>query len=599
MERRVGEHVAGLLDDRRFVVPTTFGPRPVAGLQRRTRAWDQALKLKQALADAERPDFELQDAMPVGAGLDVSLSRQVLLAFTQPMGHVRYASLAPFRALARGTAPEPLEADEVRSRVNDLPVAGKPRPGEEALAVGGPMTLILFAGGGFTPEARRVAREFVDGPPTILIEPNSAGGYDVTGPPGAEYLVELLDPEEASDRLRRVAAALEGREVDLLAGAVSLDEVARDTRLPIETVVYAAQQWAKQKASAGGAGLRVKRVGDGVMLFRDSSLAGAAGHLGNSSGAYAAGSATMGVMDGLRRFFGGKISPQRRIAQLAEQRALLSRQRDVANDELGRLEDRERELRDAFAADDNSTVRRRITSQIVQLQKDVERRRQTVGVFNQQINVVATQLHNLEIARAGAGSLPTSDEIAEEASKAEDVLAELQASAELADELGAQVKATTSSAEEQRLFEELTAEANAKRESAPASDTPAFAREIPAAAPKASPRATDAPSDATDVSSRATDAPSDATDASSHATDASSHATDASSHATDASSHATDASSHATDASSHATDASSHATDAPSDATGRSSDATDDPSDATNDRSDVARVRERAEPEAG
>ncbi len=482
MERRVGEHVAGLLDDRRFIVPTSFGPRPVSGLQRQTRSWDQALKVKQALADANRPDFELQDAMPTGRGLDVSLARQVLLAFSQPMGHIRYASLPPLRALARGTVPEPLGADEVRQRVNDLPVAGKAQPGQESLAVGGPMTLILFAGGGFTPEAKRVAREFVDGPPTILIEPNSAGGYDVTGPPGAEYLTELLDPEEVGDRVRRVATALEERDVDLLAGAVSLDEVARETRLPIETVEYAARQWAHDKAKSGGAGLRVKKVGDGVMLFRDSSLAspGTSGKSFDSSVAYAGGSATMGVMDGLRRFFGGKISPQRRIAQLAEQRAMLSRQRDVANDELGRLEDRERELRDQFAHDDNATVRRRITSQIVQLQKDIERRRQTVGVFNQQINVVATQLHNLEIARAGTGNLPTSDEIAEEATKAEDVLAELQASAELADELGSQVKATTSSAEEQRLFEELTAEADAKRESAPASNTPAFAREIPA-----------------------------------------------------------------------------------------------------------------------
>ena len=484
MERRVGEHVAGLIEDRRFIVPTSFGPRPVAGLNRKTRQWDQALKVKEALADAERPDFELQDAMPVGSGIDVSLSRQVLLAFSQPMGHVRYASLPPLRALARGTAPEPLSADEVRSRVNALPVAGKARPGEEAIAIGGPMTLILFSGGGFSPEARRVAREFVDGPPTILIEPNDAGGYDVTGPPGAEYLVELLDPEEVGDRVRRVAAALEERDVDLLAGAVSLDDVAKETRLPIEVVVYAAQQWAKHKAAAGGAGLRVKKVGDGVMLFRDSSLAGAATHSGNSSAAYSAGSATMGVMDGLRKFFGGKISPGRRIAQLAEQRALLSRQRDVANDELGRLEDRERELRGQFAADESTTGRRRITSQIVQLQKDIERRRQTVGVYNQQINVVATQLHNLEIARAGAGNLPTSDEIAEEATKAEEVLAELQASAELADELGAQVKATTSSAEEQRLFEELTAEADAKKgvqvAESPKSNTPAFAREIPA-----------------------------------------------------------------------------------------------------------------------
>lgn len=481
MERRVADHVVRLLDDRRFVIPTSFGPRPVASMQRSLHRWDRALAVKRLMAELEVPDFDLQDKLPAGEGFDVRLSRQVLLAFSQPMAHVRFASLSPTRELIRGEVPAPLSAAAVRRAVGELPPyqsTGDAKSGP----TGGPMTLILFSGAGFGEDARRTAREFVDGPPTILIEPNDAGGFDVIGPPGSEFLRELLDPEQHFERRARVAAELEKREVELLTGGVSLDAVATSAKLPINVVEQAAREWAMRKVAAGAEPLRVKRVAGSPMLYRDSSLA-TSGELSDSVLDLAGGSTTMPVMDRIRQLLGRGVSPQRKIAQLAEQRAALSRQRDRAYEEMARLEDREHELRDNFMTDETPSVRRRITSQLVQLQKDLERRRQTVHMLNQQINVVGTHLHNLEIARTGAGKLPKSEEIAEDAAKAEEVLAELQASSELADELAGHLATAGGTDEEERLFKELTAAANAQKQAAPdaaEANIPAFAREIPA-----------------------------------------------------------------------------------------------------------------------
>jgi hypothetical protein len=166
------------------------------------------------------------------------------------------------------------------------------------------------------------------------------------------------------------------------------------------------------------------------------------------------------ILDRLRLFFGGAGQTERKIAYLAERRAALSRQRDMAYGELGALEQREGDLRQEFKDDESVLARRRITSQLVQLQKDIERRRQTLGVLNQQINVVGTHLHNLEIARQGStANLPSSEEIAQDAAKAEEVLAELQASSELADELSTGLGSLGLSEEEAALYAQLSAEA--------------------------------------------------------------------------------------------------------------------------------------------
>ena len=107
--------------------------------------------------------------------------------------------------------------------------------------------------------------------------------------------------------------------------------------------------------------------------------------------------------------------------------------------------------------------RRRVTTQLVQLRKDIERRQQMLAVLNQQVNVVSTHLHNLELTQQGeVADLPDSEEIATDAAAAEEMLAKLQADNELADSVGAGVGGSMATAgmndEEQALYAELEAE---------------------------------------------------------------------------------------------------------------------------------------------
>ncbi len=90
-------------------------------------------------------------------------------------------------------------------------------------------------------------------------------------------------------------------------------------------------------------------------------------------------------------------------------------------------------------------------------------------MLNQQINVVSTHLHNLELVQQGQGAhLPDTDEITADAVKAEEMLAELEANAELVGSVAMSSGATGLTAEEQALFEELEAENKQEKDDAEA-----------------------------------------------------------------------------------------------------------------------------------
>ncbi len=82
-------------------------------------------------------------------------------------------------------------------------------------------------------------------------------------------------------------------------------------------------------------------------------------------------------------------------------------------------------------------------------------------VLNQQVNVVSTHLHNLELTQQGeVADLPDSEEIANDAAAAEEMLAKLQADNELADSVGTGSATLGLSEEEAALYAELEAESN-------------------------------------------------------------------------------------------------------------------------------------------
>ena len=167
----------------------------------------------------------------------------------------------------------------------------------------------------------------------------------------------------------------------------------------------------------------------------------------------------MPLIDRVKALFGRKGDNEKKISFLAERRAALSQQRDLAYEEMAALEQQEAGLRQQFKDATSAITKRRVTSQLLQLRKDLDRRQQLLAVLNQQINVVSTHLHNLELVQQGQSArLPDADEMTADAVKAEEMLAELEASNELAGSTASLAHAGMSD-EEQALFEELEREA--------------------------------------------------------------------------------------------------------------------------------------------
>jgi hypothetical protein len=175
----------------------------------------------------------------------------------------------------------------------------------------------------------------------------------------------------------------------------------------------------------------------------------------------------MPLIDRMKSLFARKGENEKKISFLSERRAALSVQRDRAYEELGHLEGQEADLRQQFKDTTGTLTKKRITSQLLQLRKDLERRQQLMGVLNQQINVVSTHLHNLELVQQGsAAKLPDADEMTADAVKAEEMLAELEATTELAATTGS-VATGGLTEEEQALFEELERESAGTVDEAP------------------------------------------------------------------------------------------------------------------------------------
>jgi hypothetical protein len=321
-----------------------------------------------------------------------------------------------------------------------------------------PLTLVLCSTSGFTIEARGLAERTANRT-IILAEQNGAGGWSVYGPPETKALVDLFDPEADSEKRQRIRAEIDAARVELLTSGIASDRIAAKTQLPLQLVEAEVKSFARQKA-----GLAAKRLDGRVVLFREGSAPVSAssrsGVVSNvSAGGAMAGGSDMPLLDRIRSLFSRKGENEKKVAFLSERRAALSQQRERAYEEIHALESKDDELREQFKSARAPLTKKRVTQQLLQLRKDIERRQQMVQVLNQQVNVVSTHLHNLELTQQGqAAQLPDSEEIASDAAAAEEMLAQLQADNELADSVAGTTATSGMSAEEQALYEELEAE---------------------------------------------------------------------------------------------------------------------------------------------
>ena len=456
-EQTFVEHVERLLSDDRLRVDTVNGRRPVASLRRDVRKDDHEVELKRLMAEVGVPDRVLQAQMPLGRELTVTLSRPTFLLFNKTVGRMKVVCVSPQRDLLDGKVPSPLTPQELKTVLSQ-------RLEEQNDAV--PSTVVLLSTSGFTLEARELVERGAERT-LILVEPNEAGGWTVTGPAELRALVDLFDPEVDDEKRKRIRQEIERSRADLLHGGLSADRIAGATKLPMQLVEQELRFYAGENE-----GLVAKRLEGNVVLFRDGSVAALQAR---------SGSVDMPFIDRVKALFARKGDNEKKLAFLSERRAALSMQRDRAFDEMGVLEQKEAEMRQQFKDTTSSITKRRITSHLLQLRKDLERRQQLLGVLNQQINVVSTHLHNLELVSQGqSAQLPTSEEMAEDAAHAEEVLAELQASTELAGSIGV-TGSTGLTEEEQALYEELEREASGGSPTDVLTETPSPTSPIAAA----------------------------------------------------------------------------------------------------------------------
>lgn len=442
-ERQMIEHVERLLADSRLIIDTTAGRKPVTSFTVTVEKSDRGDDLKRAMSAKGLPDRDLQNRMPVGQTLTATLAAKKWLVMSAMAGRIHVACISPTDDLLTGKSPAPISLASTRQYLTKIPASD------------GPTTVVLVSTSGFEIGAREAAARTADRT-VILIEPNDAGGWNAYGPVETKALVDLFDPEAEEAKRHRINYLIEANRSELAQGGFSADKLCAMTQLPLSFVENEVRSYAKSNP-----GLSAKRLDGRLVLYREGSLP-----------PVQTGGSSMPMIDRIKSLFSRKGETEKKIAYLSERKAALSQQRDRVQEDLTGLEARDRELQSQFQQGDNPLAKRRVTTQLVQLRKDIERRQQMLSMVSQQMNIVGTHLHNLELMQQGqSAKLPAGEEIAADAAKAEEVLAQLQADAELADSLGASAPAGMTS-EEQALYQQLERQTGDKSEES-ASQQPA------------------------------------------------------------------------------------------------------------------------------
>jgi hypothetical protein len=449
LENNFIEHVAELLDDDRLRVDTTRGRRPIPkGALRAVKPSDKSDDVHRLMSQMRKPDRELLSRMPVGRMLDVMLRQKKWMVFNTPIGRLLTVCVSPAKTLLRGEPVQPLKKSELSKLLEDLP------PAEAKV----PSTVVLMSTSGFTLEAHELAERGANRT-VVLVEPNKAGGWAVYGPVETKSLVDLFDPEAVESKRARVREEIEAATGELSAAGIAVDKISARTLLPLQLVESELKNYAKQHP-----GLVAKRLDGRVVLFQQGSVP--------ASATSASGGGEMPLLDRIRTLFSRKGETEKKVAFLSERRTALMQQQGRSYDDMANLEKKESDLREQFKTANGEITKRRVTGQLLQLRKDIERRQQLLSVLGQQINIVSTHLHNLELVHQGkTAKLPDSDEVASDAAKAEEMLAGLEADTELAGSVGG-IANTGMSAEEQALYDELEG-ANVKTSAEPAAEEPA------------------------------------------------------------------------------------------------------------------------------
>lgn len=423
-QREMIAHVEKLLAESGWQIDMHIGLRSTAGYTREVKRSDRAVEIKRLMTSLGVPDPELQARLPLDESLQVVLSRNWMLIFQQLLGEVRVECRSPMTALIRGETPAPMTSADVRRILVETPLKKRV-----------PQTLIIVSTSGFEMEARELVQRTSERV-VVLAEPNGAGGWTIHGPSERRAMLDRLDPEPEEAKRERVRRALDARHADLLLGGVSADVLASSLKLPMGWVEQELRRFSQEHPQ-----YLAKRLDGRLVIYRDE-------------GSSREGS-VMSIVEWIKSLFSRGDSLEKQLASLKERQAELNAQREQKYKDLASLEQREDELKKQFAGATGDLARKRIVQQILQVQKEMSRRQQLIEVLNKQANVIAAHLHNIELQRQGDNAkLPTAEELAEQAAKAEEALAGLEAGNEIADEVS-DITLSGMSDQEKALYDEL------------------------------------------------------------------------------------------------------------------------------------------------
>lgn len=423
--------------------------RHLRGSSWETIADDDGDALRARMAERRLYDRDLLRKLPHNRRITVTGYERRFLFWRKATGAVIGSVLTPMDALLDDQKPAPVDLNELTEHLRRIAPPGKLRR-----IVG------VCAPHGFT-EAARSARLDLPNVTVVLVEPDATGGWRVTaGEDVPDFVRRMFDPEDIEQKIERVRAEVDRRRSDLITGGIAAASLAELLRLPRELVETAL----RQIAAADGE-LRISKSAEGMLLYRGAPV-------------LIKERRNMSFVDRIREMFAREGDEASKINVLSERRAALAQRRDRLYEEIGKLEEREAELLAAGRQNKSAVVRRRLAAQVAQIRKDIDRQNTSARMLNQQINIIATDIHNLTLIQQGeAAALPDTEELTQNAVRAEEMLETLKADADLVASLGTGVGDVLTSDEESDILAEFDAPL----------DAPSTSRATPAAAGAESP----------------------------------------------------------------------------------------------------------------
>ncbi|MCL2330508.1 MAG: hypothetical protein FWC56_04310 [Phycisphaerae bacterium] len=297
---------------------------------------------------------------------------------------------------------------------------------------------------GFTTEAKQLGLD-ISNVALVLIEPRPSGGWitKIASPTARPNDARLFDPEATNQKMQRIKDDVQAHRVELLTGGVRASTVA--DRL-------------------GVSALLVDRVFD-ELLIHDEQLR-VSWHNNNDRLLYLGAPATleessMSMAGWFWQLFSGEGEETRKINALTERRAQLAVRRDRLYEDVSKLETREAQLMSQGRESSSQSVKRRVASQVKAIRDDMNRFNEAARMIGQQIDVISTHVHNLSLIQQGqSAKLPSSEEITQDAVRAEELLEQLNSETGLTSTLAPSGQETGLSNDEIAIFQELNGPAS-------------------------------------------------------------------------------------------------------------------------------------------